>query len=212
MKWETSNAQEEDEEAATEAVTSQAPRLLMTELLIFAAAALSAMWAKGRLDQAATTLAVLLAWAGVNGYDWIGWSWDWKQAGVYGLLAVVLFLAIGWFYRDDLRYRGGKPAADYIALGVWGIIQQAVLLGWMAQVNPVLAVAVFALVHMPNPTLFVVTAIGGAASAAIAVQFGVPAILPAGLLHAGLSWFLRDFAGIDMSVGRSYRNLNSKEA
>lgn len=176
----------------------------MSELLIFAAAALAAVWSRGRLDQAATTLAVLLAWAGVNGYDWIGWSWDWKQAGVYGLLAVVLFLAIGWFYRDDLRYRGGKPAADYIALGVWGIIQQAVLLGWMAQVNPVLAVAVFALVHMPNPTLFVVTAIGGAASVAIATQFGAPAILPAGLLHAGLSWFLRDWLGVDMGVGRGY--------
>lgn len=176
----------------------------MTELLIFAAAALAAVWAKGRLDQAATTLAVLLAWAGVNRYDWIGWAWDWQQAGVYGLLAVVLLLAIGWVFRDDLEFRGGKSALDYISLVVWGVIQQAVLLGWLAQENPVLAVAIFAAVHLPNLTLFVVTGIGGAASVAIAAQFGVPAILPAGLLHAGLSFYLRDWLGIEMGVGRSY--------
>lgn len=176
----------------------------MTDIFIFAAAALSSVWAKGRLDQAATALAVLLAWRGVSARGWVGWGWDWQQAGLYAVLAVVLITSIGWFYRDDRFYRGGKPWVDYIALGMWGVIQQTVLLGWLAQVNPVLAVIVFAVVHIPNPTLFVVTAVGGAASVAIATQFGAPAILPAGLLHAGLSLFLRDFVGIDMSVGRSY--------
>lgn len=184
----------------------------MAELLIFAAASLAAVWAKGRLDQAATTLAVLLAWAGVNRHDWIGWHWSWPQAQLYGMLAVVLLLAIGWVFRDDLEFRGGKGALDYISLVGWGTIQQTVLLGWLAQENPVFAVAIFAVVHLPNPTLFVVTLVGGAASVAIATQFGVPAILPAGMLHAGLSWFLRDWLGVNMGVGRSYRNFQSKEA
>lgn len=162
------------------------------------------MWARGRLDQAATTLAVLLAWSGVNEMGWIGWQWDWQQAGVYALLAVVLITAIGWFYRDDLWYRGGKPWVDYAALGIWGVVQQGCLLGWLAQINPVLAVVVFAILHIPNSTLFWVTLIGGGASVAIAVQFGEPCILAAGLLHSGLSWFLRDWCGVEMSVGRSH--------
>lgn len=164
------------------------------------------MWARGRLDQAATTLAVLLAWSGVNEMGWIGWQWDWQQAGVYALLAVVLITAIGWFYRDDLWYRGGKPWIDYVALGIWGVVQETVLLSWMAMVSPVAAVAIFFMVHLPNKRLSAVTLIGGASSVAIATQFGAPCVLAAGLAHSIISLFLRDFLGWNMGVGRSYRD------
>lgn len=184
----------------------------MTDIFIFAIAALSAVWAKGRLDQAATTLAVLLAWAGVNEMGWVGWGWDWRQAGVYLILMGGMALRLYARGRDEFYYRGGKPWVDYVALVAFALVQQGVLLGWLAQVNPVLAVAVFAIVHIPNPALFAVTLVGGAASVGIAAHFGEPSILAAGLAHSGLSWWLRDWLGVDMGVGRSYRNFQSKEA
>lgn len=176
----------------------------MTNLVIFTAAALAAVWATGRLDQAATALAVFLAWFGMQEQGWIGWGFELGQSWAYLALAIGLVGVMGTRFYDDLRFRGWKPPIDYIALVAWGVIQQAVLLGWLAQVHPVLAVVVFAAPHLPNPTLTAVTLVGGAGVVWISAQFGEPSILMAGLLHAGLSFFLRDWLGVDMGVGRSY--------
>lgn len=176
----------------------------MTELIIFAVAALGAVWSRGRLDQASTSLAVLIAYFGLQGQGWIGFAWSWEQAGWYSLLAVVMAVVLFLSNRDDFWYRGGKPWVDYAALGIWGVVQQGVLLGWLAQVSPVLSVLIFAALHIPNKLLFIVTLVGGAASVCIASQFGTPSILVAGLFHAATSWFLRDWLGAEMAVGRSY--------
>lgn len=178
----------------------------MTELLIFAGVALAAVWATGRLDQAATTLAVLLAWRGVSSHGWIGWSWSWQQVWWYSVLAAVMVLLLSRAYDKQIEQHEteGKPVLDYAALVVWGVVQQGVLLGYMSEAHPVLGVLVFAVVHLPNPILTVVTLVGGSASVFIASQFGEPSILAAGLAHAGLSWFIRDVIGADMGVGRGY--------
>lgn len=178
----------------------------MTDLLLFGSFALAAVWSRGRLDQAATALAVLLAWRGLEAHGWVGWTWNGAQAGWYALLAVFVTLALVWLYWSEIeRHRTEtKPLLDYAALIAWGVVQQGVLLGYMAQVHAVAAVLIFAVVHLPNRLLTGVTLVGGAASVWIAGQFGAAAILPAGLAHAALSWFIRDVIGADMGVGRGY--------
>lgn len=176
----------------------------MPEILIFFACALGAVWARGRLDTVATAAAVLIAWRGVELFGWVGLGWSWDQAGWYGLLTVVMAVVLGYLYRDDLRFRGWKPPQDLIALGVWGVVQQTVLLSYLALVNPWLAVAIFTVVHWPNRLLSAVTLVGGGVSVAIASYFGEPCILAAGLAHSLLSWWIRDWIGSDMGVGRGY--------
>lgn len=178
----------------------------MPDLLIFAGVALAAVWATGRLDQAATTIAVLLAWRGLDAHDWIGWSWSWQQAGWYAVLAVVMIFLLSRAYDKEIEQHETerKPVLDYLALGAWGVVQQGVLLGYLAEEHRVAGVLVFALVHLPNPLLTVVTLVGGAASVAIASHFGEPSILVAGASHAVMSVYLRDVIGADMGVGRSY--------
>lgn len=184
----------------------------MHELLIFSVCALGAVWARGRLDTVATTAAVLLAWRGVESFGWQGIGWSWQQAGWYGLLTVVMAAALGYFYRDELRFQGWKTPQDLLALGLWGVVQQGVLLSYLALVNPWLAVAIFAVVHWPNRLLATVTLVGGGASVAIAAYFGEPCILAAGLSHALLSWWLRDWLGAEMGVGEGYESVRAASA
>lgn len=173
----------------------------MIELAIFAVAAFGAVWARGKLDTVATAAAVLIAYGGAASMGWIGWAWSWEQAGWYAVLTVGLAGALGIVYRDRLAWRGVKLAQDYVALVAWGVIQQSVLLGWLAQINPWIAVVVFAVVHWPNRLLAAVTLAGGCASVVIAHHYGEPCIIAAGLAHAALSWFIRDVAGVSMCVG-----------
>lgn len=178
----------------------------MPELIIFAGAALAAVWTTGRLDQVATTIAVILAWRGLDAHGWIGWVWHWNQAGLYLLLTLVMIFLLSRAYDKEIDQHETetKPVLDYLSLGVWSAVQQGVLLGYMAEVSPVAGVLIFSLVHLPNPLLTVVTLVGGAASVFIASHFGEPSILVAGLAHAAMSVYIRDVIGADMGVGRSH--------
>lgn len=178
----------------------------MLDLLIFAGFAIAAAWTTGRLDQVVTTIAVILAWRGLDSHGWIGWSWDWQQAGWYAVLAAVMIFLLSRAYDKKIEQHETetKTVLDYLSLGAWGVVQQGVLLGYLAAVHPVAGVLIFSLVHLPNPLLTVVTLAGGAASVAIASHFGEPSILVAGLAHAAMSVYIRGVIGADMGVGRSY--------
>lgn len=178
----------------------------MFDLLIFGGFALAAVWATGKLDQAVTTIAVLMAWRGLDAHGWIGWSWSWQQAGWYAVLAAVMVFLLSRAYDKQIEQHETetKPVLDYLALGAWGVVQQGVLLGFLAAVHPVAGVLIFAVVHLPNPLLTTVTLVAGAASVAIASHFGEPSILVAGLAHAAMSVYIRDVIGADMGVGRGY--------
>lgn len=173
-------------------------------VLIFGLISLGAVWLKGKADTVTTASAVLLAWAGVNAFGWRGFSWDWAQVPWYLGLTLLLGGAFTWWFRDRLSASGIKEPLDLVALWGWGVIQQAVLISFLALVNPWLAVAVFVVVHLPNIPLAVATLLGGTASVAIASWFGEPSVFVAGTAHALLSLWLRDFLHIDMGVGRSY--------
>lgn len=177
----------------------------VTVVLLFGLLALGAVWLKGKADQATTASAVLLAWTGVASYGWQGFTWDWEQAMWYGALASAMIAGFSLYYRDRLL-KGplSKNILDLAALWGWGVVQQTVLLSFLALVNPWLAVAVFTVVHLPNVPLAVATLLGGGASVAIAAHFSGPSVLVAGTAHMLLSLWLRDFLNLPMGVGRSY--------
>lgn len=174
------------------------------ELLIFGVLSLGAVWFKGKLDTVVTTSAVLFAWYGVAHFGWPSFTWSWNQALWYLGLTVALAGVFTVVFRRQAGTPAIKPIQDYVALLGWGTIQQVVLLSFMTQVSPWLAVAIFSVVHMPNLPLTVVTLLGGASSVAIMLHFGYPAVLVAGVSHALLSFYLRDVLNLEMGVGISY--------
>ncbi len=142
----------------------------MAFAVAFVVVALMALWlplvtgsSKPRLPF--LTLAGILGGLAVSRNEWPGLpvgSW---------LSALPCYIALGglllgglWFrYRDQLREPsfdeiGAKRIAKHIA---WGVLQQALLLAFLVEdIGPWWAVGAFAVLHLPNPFLALLTLAG----------------------------------------------------
>jgi membrane protease YdiL (CAAX protease family) len=136
----------------------------------------------------------------------VGWRLDnfGRAARLLALpmLAIVfVFVGVGWYTLnlDFLRWKGGASIFGAPALSLlWGPLQQYALQGFInrrAQIvwgrgwSSVLVVAlVFAVLHMPNPWLTVVTFAGGLLWAYVYQR--VPNLLAVGISHSLMTWVL----------------------
>lgn len=152
----------------------------------FVVVALAAVWVprEKKIYDVLVVGAAAIALYGLHSNGWIGWGWSWAAWWWYfGFIAgsaVVLELVYGhdFSWRFDLDEFGGNV--------LWAAVQQGILLGFLLQVNVILAIIAFPLLHIPNRLLTAVTLSGGLASVLIGmyVEVSIPA---AAIAHAALS-------------------------
>ncbi|MGH2604250.1 MAG: hypothetical protein ACRDJ9_33295 [Dehalococcoidia bacterium] len=169
----------------------------MTAALVFIALALAAAWLPDHatVRKPITALAGGVGIYGMSVHGWVGWRWDWGTWWVLAAFTLFMLLALGYRYRRLFSPR--VPALDDLAWGVaWGALQQGVLLGFLLQVHPLLAIVAFPVLHAPNGLLVTVTAVAGPVSVLIAEFVGL-SIPAAAVCHAVLS------LGISLGLPRS---------
>ena len=118
------------------------------------------------------------------------------------LLTAGLCLLTGWWLGEKpnfLRWHAERPIAGQLFLGFgWGLVQQYVLQsfinrraqiifgpGWL---SILLVAAVFAGLHLPNPSIAIVTFVGGLVWAAVYQK--APNISALALSHSVMTWIL----------------------
>ncbi|HEY0079931.1 MAG TPA: CPBP family glutamic-type intramembrane protease [Pyrinomonadaceae bacterium] len=136
----------------------------------------------------------------------LGWRLDnFKEAArllAFPMLAAsAALVAFGLFngYLDFTRWRGGQSVFGIPALGfLWGLAQQYVLQSFInrrAQIifgrgarSILLVAALFAALHLPNPTLAVATFAGGLLWASVFQR--APNLFALALSHSLMTWIL----------------------
>jgi membrane protease YdiL (CAAX protease family) len=116
-------------------------------------------------------------------------------------VTIVSFLVGAWSGTrpDFLRWHAERPIAGQLALGLgWGFVQQYVLEAFVNRraqiiwgpgaISVLLTSLVFAVLHVPNPWLMVVTLVGGLVWATVYQR--APNLFALALSHSVMTWVL----------------------
>lgn len=143
----------------------------------------------------------------------LGWRMDnfakaARQLALPMLLAGAVLFVAGWSW-GSLQFDGPRTARAALWLPLWGLVQQYALQGfinrraqiiWGRGAPSILATAlIFAVLHLPNVWLTIITFIGGAIWAAVYQR--VPNLYALGLSHGFMSWLLMSTLPASMLKG-----------
>ena len=117
------------------------------------------------------------------------------------VVATVSFLVGAWSGTrpDFLRWHAERPIVGQLALGLgWGFVQQYVLQAFVNRraqiiwgpgaISVLLTSLVFAMLHLPNPWLMLVTVVGGLVWATVYQR--APNLFALALSHSVMTWVL----------------------